>query len=124
MGTTPLTVASSGGVGFYSEINPALQFVTETKARVLSLTDMGRLELAAYIQDLAGNLESALVEYEPDLRLAISYVESFGGSEFFSSIAFNTCLKLRTWLDAVCRENPDAGAVFYSRCLSFSGAML
>ncbi len=111
MGTTPLTVASSGGICFYSEINPVLQFVTETKARVLSLTERHRLELAIYLQDLAGSLESSLAESEPDPRLAISYVESFGDSEFFSPDTFDLCLKLRTWLDAVSCENPDAGAV-------------
>ena len=106
-----MTVASSGGLCFYSEINPVLQFVVETKSRILSLTKLDRLELAASIQDLADNLDSSLARYEPDLRLAASYVESFGDSEFFTPDTFNSCLKLRSWLDEIYCKNPHIGAV-------------
>ena len=110
-GTTPLTAATIGRRCFYCELNPLLQFLIETKARVLAMPERDRLRLAARVEDLADPLESSLAEHEPDQRLIVAYAESFGDSEFFPSATWGTCLKLRSWLDAIGCEDPEAAAV-------------
>ena len=109
-GTTPLTVASSGKKCFYCELNPVLQFLIDTKVRVLSMPERRRLRLASRLRNLARRLRSSLAECEPDGRLASAYSASFGDSMFFPPAAFDTCLRLRAWLDRLHREDPDAAS--------------
>lgn len=110
-GTTPLTAASAGRTCFYCEVNPLLQFLIETKARVLSMPERDRLRLAGRVQNLADNLESSLAAHGPDRRLAVAYEESFRNSEFFSPVAMDACLKLRSLLDAIGCEAPELASV-------------
>ena len=110
-GTTPLTVASAGRRCFYCEVNPLLQFLIETKAKILSMPRQDRFRLAVRVEDLAENLKSALAERELDRHLAVAYAASFGNSQFFPSAAMYTCLKLRSWLDAIGCEAPELAAV-------------
>ena len=110
-GTTPLTAASDGRMSFYCELNPVLQFLIETKAKVLGMPERARLRLASRVQDLAGRLESSITEYEPDRRLIVAYRESFGDSEFFPPATLDACLRLRSWLDAIGCEDPEAASI-------------
>ena len=110
-GTTPLTAASAGRKCFYCELNPVLQFLIEAKTRVLAMPERDRLRLAARVQNLADRLESSLAEHEPDRRLIVAYGESFGDSEFFPPAALDACLKLRSWLDTIGCEDPEAASV-------------
>ena len=82
-GTTPLTAAATGRKCFYYELNPLLQFLIETKARILAMPRRDRLRPAARVRNQAERLESSLAEHEPDRRLIVAYTESFGNSEFF-----------------------------------------
>ena len=109
-GTTPLTAASTGRKCFYCELNPLLQFLIETKARVLAMLQRDQLRLAARVRNLAERLESSLAEHEPDRRLIVAYTESFGNSEFFPPATWDTCLKLRSWLDTIGCEDPEAAS--------------
>ena len=109
-GTTPLTAASSGRMCFYCELNPVLQFLIEAKTKILAMSERQRLRLASRLRNLAMGLESSLKESRPDRRLALSYPESFGDSAFFSSATFDTCLRLRSWLDRVDGEDAEAAS--------------
>lgn len=100
-GTTPLTVACDGRQSFYCELNPLLQFLVETKARVLAMPEQHRLRLAAHLCDLAASLPSSLAKHEPDRRLIQSYSDTFGKSAFFTPVTLEVCLRLRSWLDAL-----------------------
>ena len=110
-GTTPLTAASAGRTCFYCEVNPLLQFLIETKARVLSMPDRNRFRLATRVKNLADDLERSLARHEPDRRLAVTYAESFGDSEFLPPVAMDACLKLRSLLDAINGEDPELASV-------------
>ena len=108
-GTTPLTVARHGGRGFYCELNPLLQHLVDTKARILTMPEGARLGLAGRLQDLAAGLSSSLADHRPDRGLAEAYLQTFGRSIFFPSDTFDICLKLRSWLDALdCKDSEVA----------------
>lgn len=110
-GTTPLTAASGGCRCFYCELNPVLQFLIETKARILAMPDRTRSRLACRIRSLAGSLEASLAEHKPDERLIVAYAESFGDSEFFPPATLDACLRLRSWLDTIGYDDPVAASV-------------
>ena len=100
-GTTPLTVARQGRQGYYCELNPLLQNLVDAKARILTMPAAARLRLAARVRRLAGILPSSLTGHEPDRSLAETYLRTFGESRFFASDTLDTCLRLRSWLDAL-----------------------
>lgn len=111
MGTTPLTAALSNRMGFYCEINPVLQFLIETKSRVLTSSELERPLMASRIESLACELESSVHIHDPDNRLNETYSACFGTSEFFPPETYETCLRLRSWLDNINCEDPSIGAV-------------
>ena len=106
-GTTPLAVASMGRQAYYCELNPLLQFLTETKVAFLAMSARDRLGLAARLRMLAERLDSCIAGQEPDRRLARAHAETFGASEFFDNGTFETCLKVRTWLDLLGNQDPN-----------------
>ena len=110
-GTTPLTVACCHRQGFYCELNPLLQHLIDTKARILTMVEGARLRLAARLRDLATGLPTSLARHGPDRRLAETYLQTFGESRFFPSDTFDACLRLRSWLDALDCEDPDAASL-------------
>ena len=111
MGTTPLTIGLSGGVAFYCEINPVLQYIIDAKSQVLALSEDIRYQLASDMLRLADNLESSLIIYKPDKRLVDTYRASFGTSQFFPNDTLDTCLRMRSWLDQLERKSPLIGAL-------------
>ncbi|MGC3985622.1 MAG: DNA methyltransferase [Pseudorhodoferax sp.] len=110
-GTTPLAVAKRGGLGFYCELNPLLQFLIETKAGTVLQTARQREALVATVEALAELVAHDVPLHEPDGRLFSAYGATFGGSEFFPAHTLDTVLKLRTWLDTVSCGEPEAGAI-------------
>lgn len=110
-GTTPLTAASAGRMCFYCELNPVLQFLIEAKTKVLAMSEQDRGRLATRIRNLAGHLESSVIRHEPDRRLIVAYGETFRDSEFFPAATLETCLKLRSWLDTIGCDDPEAASV-------------
>ena len=111
-GSTPLTVASMGLIGYYCEINPVLQFVTETKYRIMQLTDKMRKELAERVQDIAFTIGFQLGNQNPDERIRETYSYTFNGSKFFDNDVFEDILRLRTMSDGLLARNPLLGQVF------------
>lgn len=110
-GTTPLAVAKRGGLGFYCELNPLLQFLIETKAEAVVQTARQREALVATVERLAVRMALDVPQQEPDARLLAAYNATFGGSEFFPARTLETVLKLRTWLDTISCSEPEAGAI-------------
>lgn len=110
-GTTPVTAALQGRRGLYCELNPLLQFLVETKSAVLAQSAGERLQLRSRLTDLADELPISLAELAPDQALADTYTATFGRSAFFASEAFESCLKLRSWLDLLQRQSPSVAAL-------------
>jgi len=111
-GSTPLTAASMGLTGYYCEINPVFQFVTETKYKVMQLSNKMRKEIAERIQDIAFNLAFQLGNQSQDKRIRETYSPTFSGSKFFDDNTFEDILRLRTFSNGLLSHNPLVGQVF------------
>ncbi len=110
-GTTPLAVAKRGGLGFYCELNPLLQFLIETKAGAVVQAPKQRESLVATIEALADSIAYDVPQQESNGQLLAAYDASFGDSEFFPVHTLDTVSKLRTWLDHVSCDEPEVGAI-------------
>jgi DNA modification methylase len=111
VGTTPITVAARGLAAFYCEVNPLLQFLTETKLAVLSVPTRRREQLAQELHALTNDLVDALSHAPPDRLLAQTHIAAFGRSVFFDSQTFDTVLRLRTYIDQLTCRDPLLAAL-------------
>jgi DNA modification methylase len=114
-GTTPIVLGQSGIECAYSEANPAMAFVIQTKLEVLSLSLEDRTKLAQKISNLNKHLVFRVHQAAPDIVLQASYTSTFGESVFFDEIALQNILRLRTVNDEV--NNEDA---LLGRCLTLA----
>lgn len=111
-GAAPLTAAAMGFFGLYCELNPVLQFVSETKYKALQLMSKARKELAERLGELAFNLGFQLGNLRTDEFLRDTYSRAFNGSQFFSPDTFDDVLRLRTLADELSARVPLLGQMF------------
>ncbi|MFC4235916.1 hypothetical protein ACFOY8_11785 [Thalassospira xianhensis] len=114
-GTTPIVLGQKGIECAYSEVNPAMAFVIETKLEILRMNATGRRQLAKNISDLTFGLNSLVHSVKPDAGLRESYEVTFGGSVFFEATQFENILRLRTIIDEL---EEDGGHI--SKCLTLA----
>ncbi len=100
-GTTPLTASRLGKKAYYTEINPVLQFLTDSKVIALQLRDRDRTELADELPALADTMDERIDASRQDSQLWQTYDEVFGDSEFFDSDVFADVLRCRTLVDDI-----------------------
>ena len=100
-GTTPLTASRLGKNGYYSEINPVLQFLTASKVIALQLRDRDRVALVDELNAIVDTLDDRIDASRQDPQLRQTYDEVFGGSEFFESDVFVEVLRCRTLIDSI-----------------------
>lgn len=111
-GSTPLTAASIGLVGYYCEINPALQFVTGTKYKIMQLPDNKmRREIAEKVQDIAFTIGFQLGNHNPNEHIRGTYYSTFNGSKFFDDDVFEDILRLRSFSDDLLAHSPLLGQI-------------
>lgn len=108
-GTTPIVLAQAGISCAYSEANPAMAFIIQTKLAVLRLSTMHRKSLAEKITQLAHQLRDRVKSAVPDELLRGAYFRTFGRSEFFDRASFRSILRLRSVNDEVCAEDSILG---------------
>lgn len=107
-GTTPLTASRSGLHAFYCELNPMLQFLTETKTFASSLGIVDRESLSSRLDTLATDIEALVSSCRTDAALNKSYTDIFGKSLFFSEYVFTQILKTRTVIDDLSCTDPTS----------------
>lgn len=105
-GTTPLTTSRLGKKAYYNEINPVLQFLTDSKVVALQLRDRERSELIGDLKALTDDLEDRLDSSKQDFQLQQSYCDVFGTSQFFDTDVFADVLRCRELIDEISRSNP------------------
>ena len=111
-GTAPLTVARMGKQGMYCELNPVLQFVTETKLSALRLKLVDRQRLASNMRDAALALPFTLGNHSPDDSLRLAYDNVFHGSRFFDDATMSHVLQLRSYADNLGETWPLLSRIF------------
>jgi tRNA G10 N-methylase Trm11 len=89
----------------YSEINPMLQFLIDTKIAVLKSDQGIRNSLSLKLFDIAENINSVFNEYPEDIQLKESYSILFGPSKYFDDVTFGHILSLRTFVDILKLSN-------------------
>lgn len=108
-GTTPIVLGQAGIECAYSEANPAMAFVVQTKLSVLEFSVVQRKLLAGKIVTLAHQLRERVASVVPDNGLYQAYTATFDGSVFFSSVSLDTILRLRTVNDEVSIDDKALG---------------
>jgi DNA modification methylase len=108
-GTTPIALCQRGITCAYSEANPAMVFVAQTKLAVLGLSERERWNLSKRLISLSGELTDRLLGASPDLELIDNYHQAFGSSIFFDEGAFHSILRLRALNDVVSEADKILG---------------
>jgi len=117
-GTTPIVLGQAGIECVFSEANPAMVFIAETKLAVLRLDEPTRKTLARSLKSLAGKLPQLVVAATTDDNLRASYATTFGASVFFDEPALDAVLRLRTVNDELTAKDRLLGDCFAVAVLS------
>jgi DNA modification methylase len=108
-GTTPIVLGQIGIECAYSEANPAMAFIAQTKLEILGMTRGNRYLLSNKIGALNKQLANRVSQTKADSALHKAYVSTFGNSMFFDPAVFETILKLRTVTDEILEEDRALG---------------
>jgi len=112
-GTTALTASRLGKNAYYAEINPVLQFLTQSKVAALQLRAHSRAKLSDELRQLEDTLDGRIDGARQDSGLKQAYKATFGESAFFDCDALADVLRCRTLIDDIGYANPLA-----ARCLT------
>jgi hypothetical protein len=106
-GTTPLTIARLGREGFYCELNPLLQYLTDVKLTALTLSEPKRHQMAGVLRQQADTFERQLTEVVGDVELKRAYSQTFGESVFFEDATYEQILRARSVIDLLACTEPQ-----------------
>jgi len=104
-GTTIFAADSVGIKTIYSEINPLLQFLIETKIAILKSSPGSRKKLTNQLIKIAGRIFDDLNMFEEDRYLKESYTVLFNSSRYFDDNVYSEILRLRSYIDIVRLED-------------------
>jgi len=111
-GTTALTTALRGGIGYYAEVNPVCQFVIEAKTLAITLSSKERSRVAERLRVISNDIEIIIQKSRLDDSLKRAFLATFGERSFFESQTFNYVLRTRSFCDALERDDPVVGRFF------------
>jgi tRNA G10 N-methylase Trm11 len=104
-GTTIFASDSYGLDTIYSEVNPLLQFLIQTKISILKSNETKRKKLANDLKNISGKILTELNSFKPDQDLKENYTTLFNSSKYFDQNVFEKVLQLRSYLDIVKLED-------------------
>ena len=104
-GTTLFASDMRGINTVYSEVNPLLRFLIDTKISVMSLSEKERMDVASELEDLIPIVLIEANNSTPSEELKQSYTKAFGDSIYFPEEQFSLILKLRTYIDSIYNNN-------------------
>ncbi len=105
---TGTTLFASDEVGLstvYSEVNPLLQFLIQTKLTVLKAKKQQRKKLSSNLTDISNSILENIEKFEEDKALKETYISLFADSKYFSDKTLSQILKLRSYIDIVRLED-------------------
>ena len=89
----------------YSEVNPLLQFLIQTKIKILKSSHATRKQLADKVNQIADHIVEKLENFEEDKYLKESYSLIFKDSTYFEDSVLIQLLRLRSFIDIVKLED-------------------
>lgn len=104
-GTTIFASDEKNLATFYSEVNPLLQYLIQTKIKVLKAKEAQRQKLSENLKNIADTIINSLNNFEDDKGLKESYKILFANSKYFSDDVLSQVLKLRSYIDIVKLED-------------------
>ncbi|MDP2303685.1 MAG: DNA methyltransferase [Ignavibacteria bacterium] len=104
-GTTLFSSDEKGLSTVYSEVNPLLQHLIQTKLNVLKTEEQKRKTLSSFLRDISNSILQNLSKFEEDKALKEAYKLLFADSKYFSNETLSQVLKLRSYIDIVRLEN-------------------
>lgn len=104
-GTTLFAADSIGINTIYSEINPLLQFLIQTKVVILQSSKGRRKRLSNDLRKASKKISAELKNFEPDQSLKQNYTTLFNTSKYFDDNVFEKVLQLRSYIDIVKLED-------------------
>jgi tRNA G10 N-methylase Trm11 len=107
VGTTPLTIAGLGREGFYCELNPLLQYLTDVKLTALTLSESARRQIAVALRQQSVTFDHQLTEVARDRDLERAYTCTFGESAFFEDATYDQVLRARAVIDLLACTDPQ-----------------
>jgi len=119
-GTTLLAADDCGLSTVYSEVNPLLQFLIQTKLNVLKAKESHRKKLSKDLKDIQKAVLKNLNKFEEDKSLRESYKSLFSDKKYFPDETLEQVLKLRSYIDIVKLEDEllaDTLTVAINSCL-------
>lgn len=116
--TTGFKAGSMGRKGIYCEVNPAMQFIAETKSQVRTLEEEDRQDLVENLENIKDNLESLVSKNDRHRPLEYAYNHVFEDSEFFFEDNYENILKLKSAIIEIEGENKLASDVLTVATLS------
>jgi len=99
-GTLPVYSVTRGIKTFYSEINPFLQDLIQTKIDLLQTNEAMRQKIIGQIKDIIKELD-VIHNYEKNLDLEAAYKEVFHNSVYFSESNIDTILRVKTLIQNI-----------------------
>lgn len=104
-GTTLLAADDLGLSTVYSEVNPLLQFLIQTKLNVLKAEETQRKKLSKDLKDIQKAILKNINKFEEDKSLRESYKDLFSDKKYFPDETLEQLLKLRSYIDIVKLED-------------------
>lgn len=104
-GTTLFAADDEGISTVYSEVNPLLQYLIQTKIKVLKANEGQRKKLSEDLKSISENIIQALDNFEEDKALKEAYKILFADSKYFPNRTLIQIHKLRSYIDIVKLED-------------------
>lgn len=104
-GTTIYAADNESLTSVYSEVNPLLQYLIQTKTNVLKAEESRRKKLSEKLKNIQRKILKSIENIEEDKDLKASYRLIFNGSKYFSKKTLSQILKLRSYIDIVKLED-------------------
>ncbi len=117
-GTTIFSADRKGISTLYSEVNPLLQVLIDTKLSIMKLSPSKRLALASRLIDFNTQLTNTLSKVVPSEHLRESYYRVFGQSIYFPEDQFEQILRIKTIIETMSSEGNTLLAKILSIALS------
>lgn len=105
-GTTMFSADLMGVDTIYSEVNPLLRYLIDTKMGVMKLDVCERKKISEKMMELSSSILEDASHCDKSKELEDSYSKVFGNSIYFPEEQLAIILKLRTYIDSI-RNNGD-----------------
>lgn len=104
-GTTIFTADTFGIKTVFSEVNPLLRFLIDTKTKILKSSVSTRKKLSKQIKSISKKIIQNLNNFEIDKQLKDNYKTVFKESKYFERHKLTQVLKLRSYIDIIKLED-------------------